>query len=460
VYDEPLTPPPARTPALTDEGRPALPRELRLWHVIFFNISAVLGIRWLAAAAHAGPGSLTLWLLAAFAFFLPSALVVSSLANRFPEEGGLYIWTKNAFGDWHGFLCSWLYFMSNILFFPLLLISTVSMASFMFGQNGIRYSENAAYAIPVTFVALWLGFLANLVGLRVGKWAGIFGASSTYLLALILVCFAVLAARRFGSATQFHFMPAATWENLNFWSQIALAMIGLELAPVLGGEIQDTQKTIPHAAWISGLGCAAFYIAGTAAMLVLQPPERISPMTGLAQAGGLLGDRFQASWLSPCFALLITIGGLGQFGTYVAGNSRLPFALGLDHYLPAAFAKLHPRWRTPYVSILSQAVVASILLLLTQMGENLRAAYQILVDMTVISALIPFVYIFSAGFKFGQRWAGAMGAAVSITAVVLSAIPPVGVASVRLFELKVVGGTVLLALLGRWIFARSKALTA
>ena len=458
MYDEPLTPPSARTPAPTDEGRPTLPRELRLWHVIFFNISSVLGIRWLAAAAHAGPGSLTLWLLAACAFFLPSALVVSSLANRFPDEGGLYIWTKNAFGDWHGFLCSWLYFMSNVLFFPLLLISTVSMASYMFGQNGIRYSENAAYAIPITFVALWLGFLANLAGLRIGKWTGIFGASSTYLLVLILVCFAVLAARRFGSATQFQFTPAATWENLNFWSQIALAMIGLELAPVLGGEIQGTAKTIPQAAWISGLGCAAFYIAGTAAMLVLQPPERINPMTGLAQAGSLLGERFQASWLSPCFALLIAIGGLGQFGTYVAGNSRLPFALGLDHYLPPVFAKLHPRWRTPYVSILSQAVVASILLLLTQMGENLRAAYQILVDMTVISALIPFVYIFSAGFKFGQRWAGAMGAAVSVTAVVLSAIPPAGVASVRLFELKVVGGTMLLALLGRWIFAQSKAL--
>ena len=237
-------------------------------------------------------------------------------------------------------------------------------------------------------------------------------------------------------------------------------MIGLELAPVLGEEIKDTRTTIRHAAWISGVGCAAFYIAGTAAMLVLQAPASINPMTGLAQAGSLMGARFQAGWLPPCFALLIAIGGVGQLSTYIAGNSRLPFALGLDRYLPAAFAKLHPRWRTPYVSILSQAALASVLLLVMQMGENLRAAYQILVDMTVISALIPFVYFFSAGFKFGQRWAGAMGAAVSVTAVVLSTIPPAGVASVRLFELKVVGGTVLLILLARWIFVRSQAQAA
>src|SRR6202035_1617346 len=143
-------------------------------------------------------------------------------------------------------------------------------------------------------------------------------------------------------------------------------------------------------------------------MLVLQSPERVNPMTGLAQAGDLVGARFKVNWLSPCIALLIAIGGVGQLGTYVAGTSRLPFALGLDHYLPPAFARLHPRWRTPYVSILTQGVLSSMLLLLMELGENLRAAYQILVDMVVIATLIPFVYIFATGFKFGRRWAGSV----------------------------------------------------
>ena len=459
VYDEPLTPPSAASQAL-QESKPALKRELRPWHVVFFNLSSVLGIRWLAAAAHAGPGSLTLWLIASLTFFLPSALVVSSLAARFPEEGGLYIWTKQAFGDWHGFLCSWLYFMSNVLFFPLLLISAISMSTYTLGQSGSRYAENVAFMLPATFVALWIGFLLNLFGLRIGKWAGILGAACTYLIALALIGFATLALLKFGAATRFHLAPAPTWETVNFWSQIALALTGLELAPILGGEILDTPHTIRSAAWISGFACAAFYIAGTAAMLVIQSPQAINPLTGLAQTAQAAGARLGDKWLAPCFALLIGIGGVGQLGTFVAGNSRLPFALGLDHHLPAAFGKLHPRWGTPYVSILSQAALASVLLLVMQMGETLRAAYQILVDMTVISALIPFVYIFATGFKFGQRWPGAMGAAVSIAALVLSVIPPAGIASVWLFELKVIGGTALLATVGRWIFIRSKQLSA
>jgi len=435
---------------------PALRRELRLWHLVLFNLSAIAGVRWLAAAAHAGPGSLTLWLLAAVAFFLPSALVVSFLSARFPEEGGFYVWTKHAFGPWHGFLCAWLYFVSNILYFPTLLLSGVAMASYMFGQSGVRYSENLVYAIPVTVAVLWLAFLVNLVGLRVGKWPGLMGGVSTYLIAALLCGFGLVIAWRFGSATNFHFVPEATWGNLNFWSQIALAMTGLELAPILAGEIHNPAKNIPRAAWLSGFLGAGFYMAGTAAMLVLLAPDRISPMTGLAQAGDLAGARLGASWLSPLFALLITLGVIGQLTTYIAGNTRLPFAIGLDHYLPAAFAKLHPRWHTPHVSILTQAILSTLFLLLTELGENLRAAYQILVDMVVIATLIPFVYIFATGFKYGQRWAGTAGALMAGIAVILSCSPPPGIASVWLFELKIIGGTLLLALAGRVIFVRSK----
>ena len=449
MYDGPLTPKPSTS-------QPALRRELKLWHVVSFNLSALLGVRWLAAAAHAGPGSLALWLVAALAFLLPCALVVSRLSEKFPQEGGLYIWTKQAFGDWHGFLCAWLYFISNVCYFPTLLLSGVAMASFMLGQTGIRYSDDAHYAIPATLAALWLTFILNLVGLRIGKWAGVLGAVSGYLLAALLVLFGLMVAFRGEVATHFHLLPELSFDSLNFWSQIAFAMVGLEVASILGGEIYDPRKVIPRAAWISGIACAAFYMAGTAAMLALMAPQQISTLTGLAQAGQAAGTRFGASWLSPSFALFITLSVVGQLTAFVAGNTRLPFALGIDHYLPPAFAKLHPRWNTPYVSILTQGVLSSALLLLMQLGETLRAAYQILVDLTVIATFLPFVYIFASGFKFGQRWAGAAGGLITILAIVLSAVPPPGVASVSIFELKVVGGTILLALAAWPIYARGK----
>jgi glutamate:GABA antiporter len=439
-----------------NEAQPALRRELRLWHLVLFNISAIVGVRWLAPVAHTGPGSLTLWLLAALAFLLPSSLVVSTLSARFPDEGGLYVWTKRAFNDWHGFLCAWLYLVSNILFFPTILLAGVSMASYMFGPNAIRYSEEAAYAIPITVAALALAFLVNLVGLRVGKWPAIVGGATTYVIVLLLCLLAALAAWRYGSATHFQFVPEASWGNLNFWSQIALGMTGLELAPILGGEIFDPRRNVPRAAWISCLACGTFYIAGTAALLVLMPPARISAMTGLAQAGQIAGQRFGATWLPACFAVLIAVGFVGQLSTYIAANTRLPFTLGIDHYMPAAFAKLHPRWQTPHISILLQASIATALLLIAQLGENLRAGYQIMVDMVAISTLIPLVYIFASGMKFGRPWAGALGGLIGIAGVVLSVVPPADAASVWRFELKVVGGTILLVVAGWAIFNRER----
>jgi len=440
-------------------SQPALRRELKLWHVVSFNLSALLGVRWLAAAAHAGPGSLLLWLIAALAFLLPCALVISALSKKFPQEGGLYVWTKQAFGDWHGFLCAWLYFLSNITYFPTLLLSGVAMASYMLGQTGIRYSEDARYAIPATLAALWLTFILNLVGLRIGKWAGVLGAVSGYLIAALLILFGLLVAFHGGVATRFHLLPEFSFDSLNFWSQIAFAMVGLEVASILGGEIHDPGNVIPRAAWISGIGCAGFYMAGTAAMLALMAPEKISTLTGLAQAGQVAGARFGARWLSPCFALFITVSTVGQLTAFVAGNTRLPFALGIDHYLPPAFAKLHPRWHTPYVSILTQGILSTALLLLFQLGETLRAAYQILVDLTVIATFLPFVYIFASGYKFGQRWAGAVGGLITVLAIILSVVPPPGIASVWIFELKVVGGTILLGLAALPIYARGVART-
>jgi amino acid transporter len=427
-----------------------LRRELRFWDLVFINISAVAGVRWLATAAHAGSGSVFLWLLATVTFFIPSALVVSALSERFPEEGGLYIWVKNAFGNWSGFLTAWFYFASNILYFPAMLLAGVSITGAIMG------SENPVFAVPITCAILWLLLFFNLLGLRFGKWPGVVGGVSTYVTALILVGFALVVYKRVGSATTFHVLPQPTWDSVGFWAQIAFSMTGLELGAILGGEIKNPKRNIPRAAWISGVGIASFYIAGTAAMLVLLSPEQVSPVTGLAQAGQIAALRLSTPWIAPAFALLVVVGLAGQLGSFITGNTRLPYVIGLDSYLPPAFARLHPRWKTPYVSILSQGVLATLFLVATQLGESLRGAYLILVDMDVVVLLIPFVFIFSAGFKFGQRIAGAIGAVISAVAVILSLFPPPDVRSVWLFEVKLMGGCLLFALLGRLIFVRSQ----
>jgi amino acid transporter len=111
----------------THGAKQQLRRVMGFWDVLLFCIATVLGPRWIAAAARNGQSSISLWILAAVLFFVPTAFVVVELSTRFPEEGGLYVWTKMAFGDFHGFVAGWTYWIYTIFYFPGLLLASAAM---------------------------------------------------------------------------------------------------------------------------------------------------------------------------------------------------------------------------------------------------------------------------------------------------------------------------------------------
>ena len=409
----------------------------------------MVGVRWLAAAAHTGPGSITLWFLAAGLFFVPSALAVAALSRRFPVEGGIYVWSRDAFGDWHGFLCGWCYWVSNLFYFPGLLLAGVGMAA-----NALGFAENRVWLVSISLGVLWIAAITNVFGLAVGKWTGNLGALSTCLTGALLVALGTVAWLHGGSVTPLRILPEWNFDKLNFWSQIAFAFGGIELAAIMGGEIRNPEKTVPRAAWMSGLAIAAFYIAGTVAILVLLPPDRVSPVIGLVQAAGAAGARLGIGWPMLVIAFAICLGVMGQLAVWIAGTARLPFVIGIDHYLPPVFSRLHPRWGTPHLSILILTGACTVFLFVMQAGENLRIGYQLLVDMTVITYFVPFLYLFGAAWKSGQRISALAGLLVTTVAVGVSFIPPAEVSSVWMFELKLLGGFAGLVMGARACFHR------
>ena len=105
-------------------------------------------------------------MLAALLFFVPQGLAVSHLSSRYPNEGGIYYWTKRQFGEGHGFLCGWCYWVNNILYYPNLLMSTAVVGTYAFGRGGTGLESDWGYVLPATLGALWLAVGINIVGLR------------------------------------------------------------------------------------------------------------------------------------------------------------------------------------------------------------------------------------------------------------------------------------------------------
>jgi glutamate:GABA antiporter len=447
------------------------------WDVLLFNIATVLGPRWIAAAAHNGTSSISLWVIAALFFFVPTAMVINELSSRFPEEGGLYVWAKEAFGDFHGFVAGWNYWIYTVFYFPGLLLASAAMSAYIIGEGGGALAQNRTFLLLVSLGLLLVAVILNIIGLNVGKWLQNAGGLSTYVPLLILASIAAILGLRHGSMTPFtwaNIWPVWNWDTVNFWSQIAFAFTGLELVSAMSAEVRDPRRTLPRAVFAAGALIALMYIVGTISVLVLVPPPEVSPTSGVFHAITAGAIALKLGFVGILAAILVTVGNAGGVGSTVAGVARVPFVVGIDRYLPAAFGKIHPRWKTPYVSIIVQAVVSGAILLLSQVSETTRGAYQGLVDVAIILYFIPFLYMYAAAIKLAGRkdrlenphavlipggkpgvWlASGIAFAVTLLSIIVSVLPPGDTANRGLFLIKVVGSTLGALALGLTLYYR------
>jgi len=472
--------------AAVGDPKSQLRKTMGFWDVLLFNIATVLGPRWVAAAGHNGTSSISLWVIAAVFFFVPGALVINELSSRFPEEGGLYVWSKEAFGDFHGFIAGWTYWIYTVFYFPGLLLASASMSAYIFAGRGSELAQDRTFLLTVSLVLLLVAVVLNIIGLNIGKWLQNAGGVGTYVPLLLLAGVALLVYFKHGSMTQFtwaNMAPTWNWDTVNFWSQIAFAFTGLELVSSMSEEVRDPRRTLPRAVFGAGALIAFMYIAGTFAILTLVPAADLDPKSGVFHAITAGSIVLKIGFLGVLAALLVSVGNAGGVGSTVAGIARVPFVVGIDRYLPRAFGKIHPKWKTPYISILAQAGVSGAILLLSQINQTTRGAYQILIDAAIILYFIPFLYMFAGVIKLAYRkdraanehavlvpggipgvWLmGGLGFVVVLVGIFVSLVPPGDTANKFSFEMELIVGTVASILLGLilyWRGAREKKAAA
>ena len=450
-------------------------RVLGFRDLLLFYVITGISLRWIASAAAAGPSSVVIWIGAWFVFYLPLALSVLELASRYPREGGIYVWTKRAFGDFSGFMSAWSYWACNLPYYPAVLYFAASNLLYM-SQKWAPLSHNTAYYVWFSFLVFTAATLLNVLGLDVGKWLHNVGAVSMWIPGLIVILMGVIAWHRFGSATAFtlHSMtPSTHLGDVIFWSVLVYAFAGSETASLMGDEIKNARRAVPRALLIAGATVALVYILGTVGVLLALPPAEVGNLQGLMHAVARTAQRAGMDKIIPLTALLITLSNVGAASAYVAAVARLPFVAGIDRFLPPVFGKLHPRWKTPWAALLAQYILGVIFIFLGQAGTSVKGAYDVLVSMGVITYFIPYLYLFAAMIRLqreptgpevtrvpGGRPVATVVALVGLTTttltIVLSVIPQPDEPNKSLALLKIVGGTAALLLLGAGIYAAGK----
>jgi amino acid transporter len=438
--------------------------------VLFYVITGI-SLRWIATAAAAGPSSIVIWVGAWLCFYTPLALSVLELSSRYPNEGGLYVWSKRAFGDFSGFMSAWTYWTSNLPYFPAVLYFAASNVLFMRQAKWEHLSNNATFYIVFALLTLSAATLLNVVGLDVGKWL-----HNVWIPVTIVIVMGFVAWHRYGSATSFtlHSMiPSTHLNDIIFWSVLMFAFGGCETASFMGEEIKNARRTIPLALLLGGITVTICYILGTVCVLLALPSSEVNDLQGLVQAVSKTASRVGFPGILPLVAFLIALSNIGAAGAYLAAVARLPFVAGLDRFLPAAFGALHPRWKTPWVALLTQFFLGAVFIFLGQAGTSVKGAYDVLVSMGVITYFIPYLYLFAAMIKLQREPAGpdvirvpggtvvaklvaTVGFLTTGLTIVLSLIPQPDEPNKPLALFKIVGGTGALVLIGAWIYWAGK----
>jgi amino acid transporter len=456
-----------------------LHRALHLKDLVLLNISCIVSLSSLAQVAQFGFASLPLYILAILTFLIPSGLMVAELNARMPEEGGFYLWTRTAFGDLHGYIAAWTYWLSNIVWLPTVMLLVSVSCLYIFGDNLLNLADNPWYNGLSCLGILWLVTVLNILGMERAKWVQNIGGIATWITILLLLIVGILFIVNHASKQPFSpdkLVPDfSDFSLLPFFAIVAFCFGGLELAPVMAGEIQDPKRNIPRAIIISSIAVGLIYMAGTLMLLLTVPEGEVGIIEGVAQAFHEVSSAMHLSGIGIIGGLLVALSTMGLFGAWMTGTARVPFVIGLDHYLPDAFGNIHPKWGSPHISLLMQGVVLTLLFLSSIVGSTIKEAFLVLLDMSIILYFIPFLYMFAALVLHMKRNTGregvitafqksrsvvwlvaVLGFGTTLFSTIISSVPTKDIENKWLFVVKVVGGAALLIGAGLIVYYRKR----
>jgi amino acid transporter len=461
---------------LTEREAPHLRRVLGRWDLVLLFVVAVFNLNVVPSIAANGGVTVWLWIISLTLFFWPQGIAVIELAQRYPGEGGVYLWAKKEFGDFHGFLSGWCYWTNNMMYVPTIMLYFVGVSVFVLGPRQQSLADNKVFALSASLALLAVLVVLNIIGLGVGKWINNVGGVGTFVAAAVLMELGVIVWFRFGTAVtaaDFH-IPANPRFVLNSFGVICFGLVGLELASIMGDEIENPRRILPRAVAWGGVLSGLLYLGTTFTLLVAVNKQDISVLQGIVQAVSHMADKVGVAWIIAPFAFLLSVSIAGIGSAWLAGSARIPFVAGLDSYMPSWLGKVHPRYSTPYAALIVHAIVSMILIVVNFTAAGVQETFQKLLSLAVVLQLVPFLYMFAALLKIAAQpsftkvqyskptllLAGASGLVTTTIGIALAFFPAAQISSIFFYEVWMFGGTlsfVGLAAFFFFVYGRRKA---
>lgn len=363
--------------------------------MVLFTVSAILLLDTLAAGATVGPSAVFWWVFLGFVFFVPYALICSEMGTTWPEQGGLYAWTRDAFGRRWASRATWAYWVNTAVWMPAIFILFAGILSQIFVPD-LSLAAQIAIGIGLT----WLAVGINVITLDVGKWIPNLGAIMKLIVIAAIVGGALLYTTDHGMANPLTLQSMLPNEgsSLQYMSVIVYGMLGFELVSAGSDEMKNPARDVPRAILISGLIIIVMYLLATVAILAAIPAGDINLVEGLVDTLYLF---FGATEAGRAFALALGIGALYTFFangvTWALGCNRAMAEAAAEGEFPAVLARQHHSLGTPTGAAMALGVVSTVVLLLYGLlaGTNEDLFWSLFAFSAVIFLLPYIVLVFA-----------------------------------------------------------------
>ncbi|MFD1659248.1 APC family permease [Streptomyces caeni] len=316
---------------------------------------------------------------------LALALTFGSLSRRVPASGGPYVYAREAFGEFAGFLNAWSYWITVWAGNAAIAVAWVGYVE-VFVNTGHRTWTSVLIALT----GLWIPAAINLTGVRN---SGAFQVITTVLKFVPLLFMATVGLLFIDPANfgAFNASGRSVPGAVSAAAAIALfSYLGLEAASVVAGRVREPGRNVPRATVYGTLVCAVIYVLGTLAVFGTVPHGELASSTApfTDAANGIAGG----SWAGDAVAVAAVVSGIGALNGWTMLSAEMPYAAARDGLFPAAFARLRGRGGVPVFGIVSSTLLASLITVFSY--TRFEDVFTKIVLLSVLTAVIP--YLFSA----------------------------------------------------------------
>ena len=445
------------------------------------TVAAVLSLRNLPSEAEYGYSVIFYITMAAICFFVPSALVSAELASTWPQEGGVYLWVKEAFGPKWGFVAIFMQWVENLPWFPAVLTFVASSIAYVFNPE---WANNRWFVLITIWVMLWLATFLNFKGMKLSAWLSSSGALAGTLIpgaVIILMAVGYLFAGKTPQITMdaSAFIPdLGNWNQLMLLSGMMVALAGMEMSAIHVTEMKNPTRDFPKAIFIACGLVILLSVLGALAIALVIPPAEISLAAGADQAFAAMFKIFHIPWMTPVMCFLLSYGAVTMVVTWVLGPSKGVLEVAKEGYLPQCWQRRNANGM-PTTILIILAVISSLLALVVLFMPTISGAFWLMSALTAQLYMVMYLLMFAAaiklryskpdavrpykvpGGKFGMWLISGIAWLTSLFAIIVGFIPTPGVREKgTMYVLGYIAflfiGTLIFILIPLWLYKYSK----